>query len=322
MDHLTRLLLPGAPPDRAGAPPEILEVAPGLALVVSVDTLTQGIHFRKSTDPEDLGHKALAVNLSDLAAMGADPRAASLVATLPEDAPEWAAAFARGFGALAERFGVRLEAVETGRGPLAVTIQIFGTVPAGNALRRAGARPGDRVYVTGTLGDAGVALRALLGELSPPEAALKALTWRLNRPEPRVREGVTLRGIANSAIDISDGLAADLGHILEASQAGATLEAGRLPLSDPVRVAVGEEEAWQAALASGDDYELCFTVPPERITALERACSAMACRVTAIGNIDVSPGLRCRRPDGTLLAARPGYEHFSESVMRPRHHGT
>jgi len=311
MDHLTRLLLPKAPHECARAPPEMLEVAPGLELVVSVDTLVQGVHFPKRTDPEDLGHKALAVNLSDLAAMGADPVAASLVATVPEDAPEWAAAFAGGFGALAERFGVRLASVATGRGSLAVTIQVFGTVPAGGALRRAGARPGDHIYVTGTLGNAGVALRALLGELSPPEAALEALARHLNRPEPRVREGVTLRGIANSAIDISDGLAADLGHILEASQAGATLEAGRLPLSDPVRAAVGEEDAWQAALACGDDYELCFTVPPERTGILERAWSAVDCRVTAIGHIDASPGLRCCRPDGTLLAARPGYEHFS-----------
>lgn len=321
MDHLTHLLLPKAPPERIGFVPQVVEAAPGLELVVTVDTLVQGVHFLANTDPEDLGHKALAVNLSDLAAMGADPLAASLVVTLPGDAPEWAAAFARGFGALAERFGVRLAALESGRGPLAVTVQAFGTVPAGGALPRARASPGDRIYVTGTLGDAGVALWALVADLSLPGPALETLTRRLNRPEPRVREGVSLRGIANSAIDVSDGLATDLGHILEASQAGATVEVGSLPLSDPVRAAVGEEEAWQAALASGDDYELCFTVPPERVASLERAWSAKHCGVTAIGHIDVSPGLRCRRPDGTLLAARPGYEHFGGSDPRVQDHG-
>jgi len=289
----------------------VLQIPAGRELVVSVDTLVEGVHFPAATAPRDLGHKALAVNLSDLAAMGAEPTATTLAVLLPEERPDWSDEFGLGFLSLAERFGVRLMGLAVSRGALTITVHVYGTTPRGQALTRSAARPGDRIYVTGSLGDAGVALQAIQGVLAPEHAMPPSLAQRLDRPEPRIAEGIALRGIATSAIDVSDGLAADLGHLLEAGGVGARLQMARIPVSPWVYDTLGEDKAWHAALASGDDYELCFTVPPERADALEKGWQHLKCPLTPVGVIEQAPGLRCLRPDGSELhLGSRGYEHF------------
>jgi thiamine-monophosphate kinase len=289
----------------------LLRAPAGRDLVVAVDTLVSGVHFLPDVDPAALGHKALAVNLSDLAAMGADPAWATLALTLPAADPEWLAAFTRGLCGLARRFGVSLVGGDTTRGPLTVSVQLQGFVPAGEAIRRSGARPGDSVFVTGTLGDAGLALRELLRGGAPgPEVRA-----RLERPEPRVAVGIALRGLAGAAIDISDGLVADLGHLLEASGVGAEVELGALPLSAAVRDSVNRSGDWDLVLGSGDDYELCFTVPPERLGALGSLPGHPGCGIHRIGRVLPGEGLHCVGVDGVLWQpAVRGYDHFSGSV--------
>jgi len=244
----------------------ILAPSAGMQLAVSTDLLLEGRHFASGADPRRLGHKSLAVNLSDMAAMGASPRWATLALALPEADERWLSAFADGFYALAERFGVDLVGGDTTRGPLALCVTILGEVPAGQALRRDGARPGDDIWVSGELGGAAYAL-------SDPRDAGAAK--RLHEPDPRVALGEHLRGIATSAIDVSDGLAQDLGHILERSGVGATLEYARLPkhrIADPAL-------EQRCVLAGGDDYELLFTAPVkkrddvERLSGEPRACT-------------------------------------------------
>ncbi len=290
----------------------LLSVPAGQELAVSVDTLVAGIHFPEHTAPADIGHKALAVNLSDMAAMGAEPRWATLALTLPEVDAAWLEGFSAGFFALAERYNVTLVGGDTTRGPLSITVQMHGLVPQGQALRRAGARPGDLIYVTGELGDAGLALRSLQGEIRlSPEYAAYSLA-RLNRPEPRIAAGLALRGIAHAAIDISDGLAADLGHILTASKVGATLHLERLPLSAGVASAVKKTGDWSLPLSAGDDYELCFTVPVKNESGLHDVLEHFACRSTCIGIIESTPGLRCELADGKIVTPdMKGYEHFA-----------
>ncbi len=289
----------------------LLAVPPDRRLAVSIDALASGVHFLPDCDPESLGHKSLAVGLSDLAAMGAEPAWATLALTLPPDLPRespgWIPAFARGLGSLARQYGVRLVGGDTTRGPLAIAIQVHGFVRPGEAIRRAGARPGDLVCVSGTLGDAGLALRALLAGESP-EPGLRA---RLERPEPRVALGLALRGYARAMIDVSDGLAADLGHILTASGAGAELDLGALPLSPRVAERVAAADDWALPLASGDDYELCFCLPPDLAGLIPELARRAGCPVTAIGRIRTGQGLVCRTPQGTDLAlAHTGFDHF------------
>lgn len=288
----------------------LLRVPHDSELAVSVDTLVAGVHYPPETDPVDVGHKALAVGLSDLAAMGAEPRWMTLALTLPEVDETWLAGFGRGFFALAERYGVRLVGGDTTRGPESITVQVHGTVPPGRALRRSLACPGDLVYVTGELGGAGLALLARQGKVSlPAEHATRALE-RLNCPEPRIREGLALRGIAHAAIDISDGLAADLGHILKASGVGATLQLERLPLAPGLTVY--ETLDWNLPLCAGDDYELCFTSPPGNQIRLLEVLERFSCRCTCIGAIENVPGLRCRLANGELFVTDTrGYEHFA-----------
>ncbi len=298
------------PPDAQSAR-GLAEVRDGQALAVSVDTLVAGVHFPTDTPPRDIGHKVLAVNLSDMAAMGAEPVWVTLCLTLSEDEPDWLDNFADGFLSLARRFEVQILTVERTRGPLSFTVEIGGTVPQHQALRRDGARPGELIFVTGTLGDAGAALAAVQKHLSLPDTTLAALLARLNRPEPRVQEGLALRGLASSAIDVSDGLTPDLGHILESSGVGAALEVEQIPLSPSILEALGQEAAWHAALTSGDDYELCFTLPPDRQHALARVWRALACPITPIGRVVKQRGLTCRRADGTGFAVGHGYEHFT-----------
>jgi thiamine-monophosphate kinase len=303
-------------PDRAdvalgiGDDCALLRVPQGRVLAVTLDTLVEGVHFRPGVDPESLGHKALAVNLSDLAAMGAEPAWVTLALTLPSSDEPWLAAFSRGFARLAAAHGVQLVGGDTTRGPLAISVQAHGFLELGRALRRSGARAGDLIYVTGTLGDAGLALRIQQG-LAVADEYLSYLQSRLDRPSPRIVEGQALLGIASAAIDISDGLLADLGHICEASGLGASLQLRSLPCSPAVADTVATNGDWALPLASGDDYELCFTVPPEHLERLEGVADRFECGLTCIGAIEPQPGLRCIKPDGSLLDPPSlGYDHF------------
>ncbi|MFP5506443.1 MAG: thiamine-phosphate kinase [Gammaproteobacteria bacterium] len=293
----------------------VVDVPAGQQLVVATDTLVAGVHFPETATAADIGHKALAVNLSDLAAMGARPAWATLALTLPDADAAWLEAFARGFFALAERTGVALIGGDTTRGPLTVTVQILGLVPTGAALLRSGARPGDRIYVSGSLGDAALALQWLSGAVIVGGNARTHLEARLHRPEPRLALGARLREVASAAIDVSDGLLADLGHLLDASGFGATLWVDRLPRSDAFRTVVAGPQApawYELPLAGGDDYELCFSAAPEHVAALEMLADELGIALTPIGEIDAEPGLRCRRDDGSDYApARRGYEHFT-----------
>jgi thiamine-monophosphate kinase len=288
----------------------ILAVPAGEQLLVSTDTLIAGRHFPESTDPEAVGWKALAANLSDLAAMGATPRWCVLALTLPAADPDFLAGFAQGFYALAQQAGVDLVGGDTTRGPLSITVTVMGSVPAGHALRRDGAQAGDAIYVSGNTGDAGLGLALVegTGPVLPNDLAQQA--WqRLDRPEPRLALGLALRGLASSAIDISDGLLQDLGHILDRSEKGATLEVAALPLSPALRACnPGQAMAW--ALAAGDDYELCFTVPPEREPEVAVLAGQLGISLTRIGRVDSQPGLRCVREGEPFAPPTAGFQHF------------
>ena len=285
----------------------LLSVPPGEELVVTSDMLIAGRHFPLETTPADIGWKALAVNLSDLAAMGAQARWFTLAVSLPEVDEAWLLEFTRGLRELAQASGVALVGGDTTRGPLTLTITAMGTVPAGQALRRSGARPGDAIFVSGTLGDAALALRQWQGGSAVRTAREKQLRQRLDRPTPRLALGLALRGIASAAIDLSDGLAGDLGHILAASGVGASLDAQALPMSDAFADLVpdalrGRDEL---QLTGGDDYELCVCVPPEHIVAAERLA------LTRIGRIEAEPGLRLIDADGRSQPfTSTGYRHF------------
>ena len=283
-------------------------------LAVSIDTLVEGRHFSPGADPFSLGHKCLAVNLSDLAAMGAEPAWVTLALTLPGPDEAWLAAFARGFAGLANRHGVQLVGGDTTRGPLSMTLQVHGFVPEAQALRRSGARPGDLVYVSGTLGDAGLALLARQG-LYVQAGTLGSLNERLDRPTPRLTVGRALRGLAAAAIDVSDGLGADLGHVCVASGVAATLYLDRLPLSPAVGAYVAETGDWRMPLSAGDDYELCFTVPAARQGEVEALGSQLDVPLTWIGTVEKGNGVRAVLPDGGGLAEVPaGYDHFGGHV--------
>ncbi len=288
----------------------LLRVPTGMELAVSIDTLVEGVHFLPGTDPQGLGHKALAVGLSDLAAMGAEPAWATLALTLPQADAAWLEAFCRGFAALAERHGLRLVGGDTTRGPRSVSVQVHGLVAAGTALRRDGARSGDLIFVTGTLGDAGL---ALAGAPDADLAQRRFVQQRLDRPTPRVAQGRQLRGLARAAIDVSDGLVADLGHVLEASGVGATVQLERLPLSDPVRAQVTRSGDWSLPLAAGDDYELCFVAAPAQRAALEAAARAWDCRCTCIGTVETALGLRLLDRHGAATRSAAGFDHFAVS---------
>ena len=288
----------------------LLQPPVGSALAVSSDTLVSGRHFTPDVDPEALGHKALAVNLSDLAAMGAEPAWVSLCLTLPQADEEWLAGFTRGFAGLADGYGVQLVGGDTTRGPLSVSVMVQGFVDPARALRRGAARAGDLVYVSGTLGDAGLALRCrqdphMQRWLHP------ALEERLDRPLPRLGLGMRLGSFSRCAIDISDGLGADLGHVCEMSGVGALLDLERLPMSDHVRAYVEATGDWSVVLSAGDDYELVFTVPPQHAAVFDEATAAWDVPVTRVGVIEQAGGLRARAPDGGIIEeVSDGYEHF------------
>lgn len=288
----------------------VLEPPAGMQLVVSTDTLVSGVHFPAGTAPAAVGYKALAVNLSDLAAMGATPAWFTLNLSLPAADEVWVADFARGLFELAREFRLQLIGGDTTQGPLAITITVFGTVPQGTALRRQGARPGDRVYVTGQLGDACLGLGVVRATLNLPAEYHGYVVTRLERPSPRIREGERLRGVASACIDLSDGLIADLGHIVAASGVGARIDLRRLPLS-PAYDAAFAQVGWEAALAHGDDYELCFTVPPDKQMIFHRLLPQFACGFAHIGDIEPAKGIRVFDANGhTYTPKSHGYRHF------------
>lgn len=286
----------------------LLRIPAQTELAVSIDTLVSGVHFLDDCDPESLGHKSLAVGLSDLAAMGAAPAWATLALTLPDANEAWLKAFSRGFAALATKHGMELVGGDTTRGPLTISVQVHGLVPEGKAVRRSGARPGDLVCVSGTLGDAGLALRLLAAGESPSDF----LCGRLERPTARVELGVALHDVASAMIDLSDGLAADLGHILECSGVGAEIQCFDLPLSDELSAHLSGDVDWDLPLTSGDDYELCFCVPHQNHEQIPMLADRYGIRIEEIGVITHKPGLRCLLEDGTVWRPKAaGYDHFS-----------
>jgi thiamine-monophosphate kinase len=296
----------------------LLVPQPGMQLAVSSDLLLEGRHFFPDVDPQRLGHKALAVNLSDLAACGARPLGFTLALALPQADEAWLAPFARGLLALADVHGCALVGGDTTRGPLAICITVFGEVPPGQALLRSGAQAGDDLYVSGTLGDARLALEALRGTVRVPAPVLAAARERLELPTPRVVLGQALRGIATSAIDLSDGLLGDLGHVLRQSGVGARIDtAAALALFAAQQSLSGgahpddQQLAW--VLAGGDDYELAFTAPPSRRDDIVEAAAASATPVARIGRIETEPGVRLVDAAGQPVKAQAagGFDHFA-----------
>jgi thiamine-monophosphate kinase len=290
----------------------LLAPTPGMQLAVSSDMLLEGRHFSAQDSPAGLGHKSLAVNLSDLAAMGATPRWATLAIALPEENDAWLTAFARGFFRMADQHGIELVGGDTTRGALTLSITVIGEVPPGQALRRDGAQAGDDVWVSGAIGSAALALAYRQGRLFMEQTDAAKVLPALYLPTPRVELGIALRGIATSAIDISDGLLGDLGHILERSLVGATLEFAALPTLPVVRDYLHEAVARDCVLAGGDDYELCFTAPASQREAVVTAAQSVGVPVTRIGRITAESGLRVIGTDGLPLSFdRTGYDHFA-----------
>jgi thiamine-monophosphate kinase len=310
------------PPRRAvlgvGDDCALLQPCAGMQLAVSSDMLVEGRHFLSTVEPRRLGHKALAVNLSDLAACGAEPLGFTLSLALPHIDAGWLAGFAEGLYALADAHGCDLVGGDTTRGPLCINITVFGEVPAGQALLRSGARPLDDLWVSGTLGDARLALEAFRGGLELPQAVFAAARRRMEEPQPRVALGQALRGIASAAIDISDGLLGDLSHILRRSRVGASIEAQRATTllaatqgGESIR-GLDASALLDLVLAGGDDYELAFTAPPALSARVEAAGRACGTPVTRIGRIEAAPGLRVLDASGAVLPGRwPGFDHFS-----------
>lgn len=296
----------------------LLAPAPGMQLAVSSDMLVEGRHFFADVDPEALGHKALAVNLSDLAACGARPLAFTLALSLPRVDEAWLAGFSRGLLALADAHGCELVGGDTTQGPLNLCITVFGEVPTGQALLRSGARPGDDLYVSGTLGDARLALEALLGHAPLPAEVLARARQRLERPTPRVALGQALRGIASSAMDLSDGLLGDLSHILKASGVGAHIDTHITSnlIAEKAYLSGGNghfglESIRQCTLAGGDDYELAFTAPPARRGAVAAASQASGTPVTRIGTVLAEPSLQLVDAGGQAVEHRyASFDHF------------
>ncbi len=296
----------------------LLAPAPGMQLAISSDMLVEGRHFFADVNPRLLGHKALAVNLSDLAASGARPLAFTLALSLPRADEDWISEFATGLLTLADAHDCELIGGDTTGGPLNICITVFGEVPVGQALLRSGARAGDEIWVSGTLGDARLALEAMLGRVQLPAELLQQTRQRLEAPTPRVALGLALRGIASSALDVSDGLLGDLGHILELSSVGATVDS-RCTTPLMAAAAYPHSDAWQSdsklqqqcTLAGGDDYELCFTAPAARHADVLAAGAASGTTVHRIGRIDAEPGLRVIDANGALLQnCWKSFDHF------------
>ncbi|MGA7749932.1 MAG: thiamine-phosphate kinase [Gallionella sp.] len=305
----------------------LLQVSEGNVLAVSTDMLVSGTHFFPDADPFLLGHKTLAVNLSDMAAMGALPRWVTLAIALPDADDAWLEKFSAGFFSLAQQYAVELVGGDTTRGPLNLCVAIMGEVPRGRALLRSGAQAGDEIWVSGRLGDAALALAHLQRRIALTEAEFDACAQALHQPQPRVALGLALRGIANCAIDISDGLLADLGHILECSNVGAGIQFDTLPVSDVLRSlsradahpspasereVEGEGSLVQrCVLSGGDDYELCFTAPVMRHADILSISTRLELPLTCIGKVVAGRGCIVHDAAGnTLNLESGGYDHF------------
>ncbi len=285
----------------------LLQPTSGKVLAVSSDMLVSGTHFFPDADPFLLGHKTLAVNLSDLAAMGATPRWVTLALSLPEADEAWLARFSAGFFELARQHGVELVGGDTTRGPLNLCVTILGEVMPQQALRRDGAKADDDIWVSGQLGDAALALLHLQGHIQLTDADFVCCAARLHQPQPRIALGLALCGLAHSAIDISDGLLSDLGHILERSKVGAVVEFDALPVSKTLRT-YGQEKL---ALSGGDDYELCFTAPVTQRAALESLAERLAQPLARIGKIVAQAGCLVQDADSNSVEIEAGgYDHF------------
>lgn len=289
----------------------IVRVPPGFELAIATDTLVVGVHFPHDARAADIGWKALAVNLSDLAAMGAEPAWASLALTLPHASRGLVADLADGLGELAELHRVALIGGDTTAGPLSLTVSVQGLVPEGMALRRGGARSGDRMFVTGTLGDAAAGLHVHSHAQACAEPARADLLARLHRPTPRVAVGLALRGLATACIDVSDGLLADLAHVARASGVGMRIDADALPASAALaeNFDLPTRRRWQ--LAGGDDYELAFTVPAGQVELLHARLAELDCRLTCIGEVVEGREVRVHDASGqTITLDQQGWEHF------------
>ena len=293
----------------------VVAPADGMELVLAVDMMVEGRHFLPDVEPERLGHKILAVNLSDIAAMGARPRWALLAGALPDNNARWLASFARGLFALADAHGVSLIGGDTTRGPRNLCLTIVGEVPRGEAIRRGGARVGDDVWVSGTLGDAMLGLAALQGRVDATPDESRNLRERLERPMPRVALGQALRGVATAMIDVSDGLSGDLGHVLDASGVGATIDVASLPRSAPLERCLrggASDLALACLLSGGDDYELCFTASPAQRVRVGDAARSANVAVSRIGTITADGGLVVRDANGQPMPALPrSFDHFA-----------
>ena len=279
----------------------LLTIPDGYELAITTDTMVENVHFFKDTDPQQLGHKLLAVNLSDLASMGAKPLSVTLALTVPNVNEAWLSAFATGFLTLAERYSVDLIGGDTTAGALTLTVQALGLVPRGLALTRSAAKVGDFIYLSGNVGDAGLGLKITQGyHCAHPDNALK----QFHQPEPACEIGQALIGVANACIDISDGLTSDLGHILQQSQVGACLCWEDLPLSTAVLTYIEDTNDWLLPLVAGDDYQLCFTISPEKAALVPASCQK-------IGIIEAEHGLRLKKSGILHSLEVKGYEHFS-----------
>jgi thiamine-monophosphate kinase len=289
----------------------LLAMTPGMELAVSTDMLLAGTHFFPDADPRKLGWKTLAVNLSDLAAMGAQPRWATLAIALPQADEHWLAAFTDGLFKCADHYGVALVGGDTTRGPLTLSVTILGEVPSGQALRRDGAKAGDDIWVSGHLGDAALALAALQGRAALDEGPLAHCRRALDTPHARVELGLALRGIAHAAIDISDGLLADLGHILERSNLGAEIRFDALPCSANLQPLLDSAVGRNCLLSGGDDYELCFTAPQLRQDEIAVIGERLGVRLCRIGSITQGGELHVLDAAGKPIKTdKAGYDHF------------
>jgi thiamine-monophosphate kinase len=290
----------------------LLAPTAGMQLAVSSDMLLEGRHFLPTVDPFKLGHKALAVNLSDLAACGAKPLAFTLALAMPRADETWLEGFSRGLFALADEHDCELVGGDTTRGPLNICITVFGEVPRGEALLRSGARAGDDLYVSGTLGDARLALEVFRGTLSLPAEACEFANARMEQPTPRIALGQALRGIASAAIDVSDGLLGDLGHVLRQSGVGASIDSVIAIGLMQSAAALDHERKLEYVLAGGDDYELAFTAPVAQRDAVRAAGEQARTPVTRIGRIEAQPGLRLLDAQGHPLRRHYGaFDHFA-----------
>jgi len=288
----------------------LLKVPQGQRLAVSMDTLIGDVHFPADADAKAIAHKAIAVNLSDLAACSAEPAWLTLSLSMPQADEKWLAAFSEGLSEMVEHFAVQLVGGDTCRGPLSITVQAHGLVPQKVFAQRSGAKAGDLVCVTGPLGDAALGLLHYKGELAASGADADYLLQRYLRPYPRVAAGIAMRGRASAAIDISDGLLADVQHLSNASGVGVVIRWDQIPLSDAARAVADQQLIKRAVLTGGDDYELCFTVPEDQFEATQKALAMVGEKCIPIGRISGKPGVRVVSDEGDINLEKMGYRHF------------